>query len=49
MDQEDQEAKVALQFLVGNPSDPGIPVTHEDILNGIKQPRGAFPPATQIK
>ena len=34
----------------GSPSDPGMPVTHEDILNGIKQPGGGtFPPATQIR
>lgn len=34
----------------GNPSDLGMPVTHEDILNGIKQPGGGtFPPATQIR
>lgn len=30
--------------------DPGMPVTHEDIILGIKQPGGdSFPPATQIK
>ena len=34
----------------GKPTDPGMPVTHEDILNGIKQPGGGvFPPATQIR
>lgn len=34
----------------GSSTDPGMPVTHEDILNGIKQPGGGtFPPATQIK
>ena len=34
----------------GNSKDPGMPVTHEDILNGIKQPDGGtFPPAIQIR
>jgi hypothetical protein len=34
----------------GNPSDPGMPISHEDIINGIKQPSGEnFPPATQIR
>ncbi len=33
----------------GSPTDPGMPVTHEDILNGVKQPGGTFPPATQIQ
>ncbi|MFR9149131.1 MAG: RHS repeat-associated core domain-containing protein [Hungatella sp.] len=35
----------------GNPSDPGMPVTHDDIITGnVKQPGGGtFPPATQIR
>lgn len=34
----------------GSPTDPGMPVTHEDILSGIKQPGGGtFPPAIQIR
>ena len=34
----------------GSPGDPGMPVTHEDVLNGIKQPGGGtFPPAIQIR
>ena len=33
----------------GDPLEPGMPITHEDILSGIKQPGGTFPPATQIR
>ena len=34
----------------GSPTDPGMPVTHEDILSGIKQPGGGtFPPAIQLR
>ena len=34
----------------GSPSEPGMPATHEDIINGIMQPGGGtFPPATQIR
>ena len=35
----------------GSSSEPGMPITHEDIINGkIKQPGGeTFPPATQIR
>ena len=34
----------------GSPSDPGMPVTHEQILSGTDKPKGGkFPPATQIR
>ena len=37
-------------IFAGNPSDPGLPITHEDIINGIKQPGGSnFPSATQLR